>query len=326
MIIFGIESTAHTLGMGIMDSKGKCLTNTKRSFFVKKGIHPREAADHHADCIHELYDECLTSAKIQEKDIDLIAFSQGPGIMGCLKIGATFARTLSMKLNRPIIGINHCLAHISIGKLMTGAKDPLTVYVSGGNSQITALAGGKYRIFGETLDIGIGNMIDKFARELDLGFPGGPQIDKVMKDAKRYIPLPYTVKGMDFSFSGVLTEALRQIKTHKKPIPDVTFSLAENAYSMITEVAERGLSHTGKKELLLTGGVAASKMLRNKLEIMCKERGADFFAVPIEFAMDNGAMIAWQGYLEHKAGRRQEIKDTKVDTKWRTDHVDVFWE
>ena len=325
MIILGIESTAHTLGMGIINSKGRCLSNTKCSFFVKKGIHPREAANHHADNIHKVYDKCLTSAKIAEKDIDLISFSQGPGIIGCLKTGAVFARTLSQKLNKPLLGINHCIAHISIGKLTTGAKDPLIVYVSGGNSQITGLTDKRYRIFGETLDIGLGNMIDKYARELNLGFPGGPEIDKLMKNAKNYIPLPYSVKGMDFTFSGIMAEALRQIKIHKKSRADITFSLAENAYSMITEVAERGLSHTGKNELLVTGGVAASKMLRDKLEIMCKERGAKFYAVPIEFAMDNGAMIAWQGYLEYKAGRKQNIKETSVDPKWRTDQVEVFW-
>ena len=326
MLVLGIESTAHTLGMGIMDSKGRCLSNAKSSFFVKKGIHPRGAANHHAENIHKVYDECLTSAKITEKEIDLIAFSQGPGIIGCLKIGAVFSRTLSRKLDIPLLGINHCLAHISIGKLTTKAKDPLVVYVSGGNSQITGLTNGKYRIFGETLDIGLGNMIDKYARELDLGFPGGPEIDKLMKGAKHYIPLPYSVKGMDFTFSGIMAEALRQIKIHKKSRADITFSLAENAYSMITEVAERGLSHTGKKELLLTGGVAASRMLRGKLETMCKERGVKFCPVPIEFAMDNGAMIAWQGYIEYKAGRKQEIKDTIVNPKWRTDQVDVFWE
>jgi universal protein Kae1 len=321
MYCLGIESTAHTLGMGIMDDKGNCYSNQKRSFFVKKGIHPREAADHHAQHIKELYDECLKTAKLKETDLNLISFSQGPGIIGCLRIGATFARVLSKKLNIPLIGINHCIAHVSIGKLKTGAKDPLVVYVSGGNSQITALVGGKYRIFGETLDIGIGNMIDKYARELDLGFPGGPKIDEIMKTSKNYIELPYTVKGMDFNFSGLMIEALRKIKKQNMPLDDITYSLAENAYSMITETAERGLSHTQKTELLITGGVAASKMLKNKLEIMCKERNAKFYAVPLEFAMDNGAMIAWQGILEHKSGKKQTLNETEIDTKWRTDQV-----
>ncbi|MCK5593762.1 MAG: bifunctional N(6)-L-threonylcarbamoyladenine synthase/serine/threonine protein kinase [Candidatus Aenigmarchaeota archaeon] len=322
MICLGIESTAHTLGIGIVDSKGTVLANAKKSFFPDEGIHPREAAVHHTKHAMELVSLALASAKIDAVDIDLISFSQGPGLSPSLKVGAVVARTLALELKKPILGVNHCVSHIEIGKLKTGVKDPIIVYASGGNTQIIGLSGKKYRVFGETLDIGIGNMIDKFARKVGLGNPGGPIIEKIAKKGK-YIDMPYSIKGMDMSFSGLLTFAVNAFILKKEKIEDVCYSLQHNAYSMVVEVTERALSHTGKSEVLLTGGVAASKMLQGMLEVMCTERGAKFNVVPVDVAGDNGAMIAWQGLIEYEGGRRQKMTDTEPNPKWRTDEVEV---
>src|SRR3989344_470964 len=148
MVILAIESTAHTFGVGIVN-QGRILANVKFSYTIK-------------------------TAKIKEKEIKAIAFSQGPGLAPCLLVSLNFAKELAKKLNLPLIPVNHCVAHLEIGKL-TGAKDPVLLYASGANTQIISYSSGKYRIFGETLDIGIGNFIDTFARYAGLGFPGGPK-------------------------------------------------------------------------------------------------------------------------------------------------------
>ncbi|HHF42320.1 MAG TPA: UGMP family protein, partial [Candidatus Aminicenantes bacterium] len=205
-------------------------------------------------------------------------------------------------------------AHLSIGKKINNLEDPVYLYVSGVNTQAIVFDGGKYRVMGETLDIGLGNMLDKFGRLLGLGFPAGPKIEGLAKKGK-YVELPYTVKGMDVSFSGILTK-VKQLYEQGISKEDLCFSIQETCFAMMTEVSERALAHTGKKELLLVGGVGANKRFCEMLRIMCEERGAKFFKVPMELVKDNGAMIAWEGYL-----RKDEYGDVGVKTFWRIDEV-----
>jgi N6-L-threonylcarbamoyladenine synthase/protein kinase Bud32 len=257
-------------------------------------------------------------------DIDVIAFSQGPGLPPCLHVGAVAARALALKLKKPVFGVNHCVAHLEIAKLTTGAADPVVLYLSGGNTQVIAFASGRYRIFGETLDIPIGNAFDSFARAAALPHPGGPKIERIAKKGK-WIDLPYVVKGMDLSFSGIITEALRKYDQGAK-LEDLCYSLQETCFAMLVEVTERAVAHTGKREVLLTGGVAANKRLREMVQIMCEERGAKFYAVPAEYSGDNGSMIAWTGILMYKSGQKSlRVDETKIQQKWRTDEVKVSW-
>lgn len=326
MICLGIESTAHTLGIGIVDDKGNVLANERSALTTEEGgIHPRKAVEHHVLFYETILKNSLEKAKIDLKDIDLVAFSQGPGLGACLRVGAAAARALSTLLKIPIVGVNHCIAHVEIGKLTSGFKDPITLYVSGANTQILAFASGRYRVFGETLDVGVGNFLDNFGRALGLGFPAGQKIDELAKKGKTYIELPYTIKGMDFSFSGILTKLEHLAKTKKYSEEDLCYSCQENVFAILTEATERAIAHINKKEILLTGGVAANSRLQEMLKIMSKDRNVDFAVVPRNLAGDNGAMIAWQGILEYKAGKRQEIKDTKIKQGWRTDQVDVIW-
>ena len=321
MLSLGVEGTAHTFGVGIVTST-EVLANVTDSY-SGIGIHPREAADHHAEVAGRTLRKALKTAHISLKDIDLISFSQGPGLGPCLRIAATGARTLSLRLEKPLIGVNHCVAHVEVGKWVTGAEDPVTLYVSGGNTQIIAYSGGRYRVFGETLDIGIGNMQDYFGREVGMGFPCYKEMDEMVEKGL-YIPgLPYTVKGNDFSFSGLLTQAIKM--TEKYDVRDVTKSLMEHAYAMVTEATERAMAHTEKTELLLTGGVAASPRLQEMCQIMCTERGASFYVPPQELCRDNGAMIAYEGLLEYTHGKRMNFEETVVRQKWRTDEVEVTW-
>ena len=240
----------------------------------------------------------MEEAGLSYKDIDFISFSQGPGLGPALRTVATSARTLALSLNVPIVGVNHCIGHVEIGKLDTGARNPVTLYVSGGNSQVIAYESGRYRIFGETLDIAIGNCLDHFGRETGLGHPGGPVVEKLAKEGS-YIDLPYVVKGMDFSFSGLLSAALRAHKNGER-IEDICYSLQETAFAMLVEVTERALAHTEKDEVLLCGGVSANSRLREMMQIMAEEHYAKFYMPEMKYSGDNGVMIAWLGQLMYK--------------------------
>lgn len=324
MITLGIEGTAHTLGIGIVTEK-KVLANVFDTLTTEKGgIHPKEAAEHHAKLMKPLLKKALQEANISIEDVDIIAFSQGPGLGPCLRVVATAARALAIKYNKPIVGVNHCIAHVEITK-MFGVKDPVGLYVSGGNTQVLALEGKRYRVFGETLDIGIGNALDTFAREIGLGFPGGPRIEKLARNGKKYIELPYAVKGMDLSFSGLLTEAVRKFKSGKYRIEDIAYSFQETAFAALVEVTERAVAHTEKEEVVLVGGVAANNRLREMLKIMAEDRGVKFFVPPYDLCRDNGAMIAYTGLLMYKAGITFKIEDTIVNQRFRTDEVEVTW-
>ena len=325
MICLGIEGTAEKTGVGIVDSEGNILASAGKQLIPESGgIHPREAAEHHAASIIPLIKDALDEAKVDINEIGLIAFSRGPGLGPALRTTATAARSLALSLKIPIVGVNHCIGHVEIGRLTTGAEDPVSLYVSGGNTQVIAYESERYRIFGETLDIAMGNCMDQFAREVGLGHPGGPKVEEHAKKAKNFVKLPYTVKGMDLSFSGLLTAALRKHE-YGADLDDVCYSLQETAFSMLVEVTERALAHTKKQEVMLCGGVAANSRLREMLKIMSEEHYADFYMPPIKYCGDNGAMIAWMGQLMYKHGVRQGIEDTTVIQKYRTDQVDVPW-
>ena len=325
MICLGIEGTAHTAGIGIMDDSGRVLSNMIDMISGEKGgIHPREAANHHVQVIPELIDKALAEAKLDHGDIGLVAFSQGPGLGPCLRTAATAARALALSLDVPIIGVNHCVAHLEIGRKVAGCDDPALLYASGGNTQVIAYAGGKYRVFGETLDIGIGNMLDKFGRETGLKFPSGPRIEQLARDGKKLLDIPYSVKGMDVAFSGILTAAL-QLKKKGASMEDLCFSLQEVCFSMLVEVTERAMAHVEKNEVLLGGGVVQNKRLQEMVRMMAEERGAKMFVPPGRLCIDNGAMIAWTGILMHNSGTRMSVDDTSINQRFRTDDVDVTW-
>jgi N6-L-threonylcarbamoyladenine synthase/protein kinase Bud32 len=325
-----VESTADDFGVGIATGEGEILANVINAYIPETGgIHPREAARHHATVAGDVINEAFQEAGIKPWEIDIVAFSQGPGLGPCLRTGATSARVLASTLNVPLVGVNHCVAHIEIGKLVTGAIDPITLYVSGGNTIVTAFDAGRYRVFGETLDIAIGNCLDVFAREAGFvqrkGEPLGASLEKQAGKGKKLANLPYSVKGMDLSFSGLLTATVRLLKSKKYAIEDLCFSIQEMAFSMLVEVTERALAHTEKDEILLTGGVGANKRLQSMLESVANDHGKRFCAVPKQFALDNGAMIAWTGILANRHGITTPIEKSYVHLKWRLEEVDATW-
>ena len=341
-IILGVESTAHTFGVGIVKD-GKILSNKRDMYTTEEGgIIPMESAKHHCNVKNEIYFEALDEAGVDEKNIDAIAFSQGPGLAPCLLEGMKFAKELSERLDKPIVPVNHCVAHLEIGR-MTGAKDPVLLYTSGANTQVIAYAAGKYRVFGETLDLGVGNFIDTVARFMGMGFPGGPEIQKLSEKSakkggeKNYIELPYKVKGMDIALSGIQTKLKQMIDSgsqrddsgepkYKKE--DLAYSLQETVFAMLVETAERALAHTGKKELLLGGGVACNTRLQEMCKIMCKERGAKFYCPERPVLVDNAAMIAYLGEIMFDFGikfSKKDLKKVDIMPRQRTDQVEVSW-
>ncbi|HDM67320.1 MAG TPA: bifunctional N(6)-L-threonylcarbamoyladenine synthase/serine/threonine protein kinase [Thermoplasmatales archaeon] len=330
MIVLGIEGTAHTFGVGIVEDEKdeycNVLVNIMSTYKPKEGgIHPREAANHHAEHAAEIISKSLSETGLSMRDIDLVAFSKGPGLGPCLRTAATAARALAATYSKPIIGVNHCVAHLEIGRgVIPECTDPVLLYTSGANTQVIAFAEGKYRVFGETLDIGIGNCLDKFGRIVGLPFPSGPIIEKLASKSSRYLSLPYSVKGMDVAFSGLLTAAEQYYK-RGEPVEDICYSIQETTFAALVEVTERAMAHTEKTQVLLGGGVAANNRLREMVKTMAEDRNAEFFVPPRDLCVDNGAMIAWLGLLMYKSGVRMKLEETTIDQRFRTDMVEVTW-
>lgn len=325
IIVLGIESTAHTFGASVI--RGKDILSNERSLFSTEsgGMIPVKVAEHHVEVCDGIINAAIKKSGLSKEDISLVSYSASPGMGHCLRIGAMAARSIANLWDIPIIGVNHCTAHLEIGRMLTGAKDPVFLYASGANTQVIAFEKGRYRIFGETLDMGIGNLLDQFARYLGYGFPGGPKIYQSSLKAKRLIDIPYVVKGMDVSFGGILTNLKAK---HKKGADenDLCYSLQETVFAMLLEVSERAMAHCGKKELLLGGGVACNKRLQEMARVMCEERRAEMHVPENEFLLDNAAMIAWQGLIEYRSGERWDREKAHIYPYTRTDEIRVSWE
>jgi universal protein Kae1 len=326
MIVLGIETTAHTFGVSVIRDK-EVLSNEKDAYTTGSGgMIPVKVGEHHIDICRNVLERALKKANVTIKDVELISFSNAPGLGHALRIGAAVARSLAIRHEIPLIGVNHCIAHIEIGRLLCDAKDPVLLYASGANTQIIAYDAGKYRIFGETLDNGVGNFLDALGREMGLGFPAGPEMEKLALGGKMLIELPYSVKGMDVSFGGLFTRVRALIKDDKYSKEDLCYSIQETVFAMLVEVSERAMAHCRKNELVLGGGVACNKRLQEMCSKMCEARGAKSYAPPNQYLVDNAAMIAWLGYLEYTEGNvRQTWEETVIKPYERTDDVAVSW-
>jgi len=325
LIGLGIESTAHTFSCAIIEKKGKkgkILSDVRNIYRPPKGegIHPREASRHHIENSPTVLSDCLKEAKITIKDLDIISYAAGPGLGPCLRVGAVVARSIASYYNIPIYPVNHAIGHIELGKLLTGAKNPLVLLVSGGHTMLLAFLNKQWRVFGETLDITLGQLLDQFGRSIGFASPCGENIEKLAKTSSKYVTLPYSVKGNDVSFSGLLS-ATKSIVPNSKA--DACFSLQETAFAMVSEAVERALSFTGKKELLIVGGVAANKRLSEMLRDVCKRHGCKFFVSPQKFAGDCGSQICWTGLLENQVKKGVSLEKTFVTQSWRLDSVKV---
>ena len=312
--ILGIEGTAWNLSAALFDDDLLALASRPYSP-VQGGIHPREAAQHHASMMRELLGEILNEPRGDYRD----CFFPGPGLGPCLRTVATAARSLALALDLPLVGVNHCIAHVEIGCFATGCRDPIVLYASGANTQVIGYLNGRYRIFGETLDIGIGNALDKFARSKDLPIPAAPA-GKVCERGKIYRTAVYR-KRHGSCILGTCFSSKRQ----QSPLSDICYSLQETAFAMCVEVTERALSLTGKDEVLLVGGVGANRRLQEMLRTMCEDRGARFFVPEQKYLGDNGAMIAYTGKLMLESGISIPVSSSQINPSFRSDDVEVTW-
>uniref|UniRef100_A0A8D0BIB4 N(6)-L-threonylcarbamoyladenine synthase n=1 Tax=Salvator merianae TaxID=96440 RepID=A0A8D0BIB4_SALMN len=331
-VIIGFEGSANKIGVGIVRD-GEVLSNPRRTYVTPpgQGFLPGDTARHHRSCILAVLREALQEAGLNPQDIDAVAFTKGPGMGAPLVTVAIVARTVAQLWGKPLLGVNHCVGHIEMGRLVTGAQNPTVLYVSGGNTQVIAYSEHRYRIFGETIDIAVGNCLDRFARVLKISNDPSPgyNIEQMAKKGQKLVELPYTVKGMDVSFSGILSHieevAHKMLAVGECTPEDLCFSLQETVFAMLVEITERAMAHTGSQEALIVGGVGCNERLQEMMGIMCKERGAKLFATDERFCIDNGAMIAQAGWEMFQSGQITALEDSWITQRYRTDEVEVTW-
>lgn len=334
----GLEGSANKLGVGIIKhnkgqlvdgNRAEVLCNIRDTYTAPpgEGFIPRDTAKHHRNWVVRLIKKAFKETNLTPKDLDVISFTQGPGMGAPLQSVVLSARLLSEMYKIPLIGVNHCVGHIEMGRDITGADNPVVLYVSGGNTQVIAYSHQRYRIFGETLDIAVGNCLDRFARVLKISndpFPGY-NIEQMAKKGKTYAPLPYTVKGMDLSMSGILSKVETLANSGKYTPEDLCFSLQETLFSMLVEITERAMAHVGSNQVLIVGGVGSNIRLQEMMGSMAKDRGGSVFATDERFCIDNGIMIAHAGLLAHRVGQQTTIEDSVCTQRFRTDDVWVQW-
>ncbi len=331
--VMGFEGSANKLGIGIVDEKGNILANVRDTFITPPGhgFRPNETAAHHRSFIIKLVKDALKESNLSPKDISALAYTKGPGMGAPLQCVALVVRTLSQLWKVPIIPVNHCIGHIEMGRVVTKADNPVVLYVSGGNTQVIAYSAKRYRIFGETIDNAVGNVLDRFARCIGLSNDPSPgyNIEQMAKKSteESFVELPYSVKGMDVSFSGLLHSIQGIAKKGKVSKEDLCFSLQETIFAMLVEITERAMAHIGSKEVLIVGGVGCNLRLQEMMKIMCEERGATVYGMDSRFCIDNGAMIAWAGLLSFTTSLKEGIplEKSTVTQRFRTDQVLVTW-
>jgi len=330
----GLEGSANKLGIGIIRD-GIVLSNPRHTFITPpgEGFQPRETAEHHRQYILDILKKALDEAGIKDpsKELDVVCYTKGPGMGAPLVAVAVVARTIAQLWRKPIIGVNHCIGHIEMGRQITGAQNPVVLYVSGGNTQVIAYLERRYRIFGETIDIAVGNCLDRFARALKLSNDPSPgyNIEQLAKRGEKFLPLPYVVKGMDVSFSGLLSfieeRSPALLESGEYTQEDLCFSLQETVFAMLVEITERAMAHCGSQEVLIVGGVGCNERLQEMMAVMASERGAKVFATDERYCIDNGAMIAQAGLEMFKSGQVTKFDDTFCTQRYRTDEVEVTW-
>lgn len=357
-LALGIEGSANKVGVGVVDSTGAVLSNVRQTYITPAGTGflPRETAVHHAEHILALVQQALAEAQVQPSDLDVICYTKGPGMGAPLAVGCTVAKALSQLWEKPLVGVNHCIGHIEMGRVVTGSGNPVVLYVSGGNTQVIAYADHRYRIFGETIDIAVGNCLDRVARLLGISNDPAPgyNIEQKAKKGRVLLELPYTVKGMDMSFSGILsyTELLvhHSLFTEKRlcdrsavqkrgrdapslqlsttepfSSDDICFSLQETIFAMLIEVTERAMSQVKATDVLIVGGVGCNERLQEMMQQMAQERGGHCFGMDQRYCIDNGCMIAYAGLLEYMTGSFTSITEATITQRFRTDEVPVMW-
>ena len=332
-LAMGFEGSANKVAVGVVSHDGEILSNPRKTYITPPGTGflPRETAEHHRRVILDIVQQALDEAGIKPADLDCLCYTKGPGMGAPLVSVAVVVRMLSQIWKKPIVPVNHCVGHIEMGRVVCGAMDPVVLYVSGGNTQVIAYNERRYRIFGETIDIAVGNCLDRFAREIGLSNDPSPgyNIEQLAKKGSKYIDMPYTVKGMDISLSGIETfaksEARTKIDAGECTAADLCYSLQETIFAMLVEITERTMAHCNANDVLIVGGVGCNVRLQEMMRVMVGERGGELYATDDRYCIDNGAMIAYAGILAFMEGQSATMKETVCTQRYRTDDVLVTW-
>ncbi|MBK4764786.1 MAG: tRNA (adenosine(37)-N6)-threonylcarbamoyltransferase complex transferase subunit TsaD [Pantoea sp. Brub] len=328
MIILGIETSCDETGVALYDNKVGLLSNQIYSqaqlHSCYGGVVPELASRDHISKIIPLIRSVIKQASLQLNQIDGIAYTSGPGLVGSLLVGATISQTLAFALKIPAIPIHHMEAHMLIAMLDNNEiKFPfLALLVSGGHTQLVyAKQLGQYKILGESIDDAVGEAFDKVARMLGLEYPGGAMLSNLAKlgNSKRFLfPRPMIKFGLNFSFSGLKTFASNIIRNNinnKQTFCDIARAFEDAVVDTLIIKCERALVQTGLRRLIIAGGVSANYTLRQKMSIMMDKRKEQIFFPRLEFCTDNGAMIAYTGYLRF-SNIIQNPLSINVNPKW----------
>ena len=339
MIVLGIETSCDETAAALVTGERRILADEVLSQEDRHrpfgGIVPEVAARAHLEHVDRLIEKALAEAGIGLKDLDAVAATAGPGLIGGVLVGAITGKAIAAALGRPFIAVNHLEGHALTARLTDGLDFPyLLLLVSGGHCQLLAVEGvGRYRRLGTTVDDALGEAFDKTAKLLGLGYPGGPVVEKAAKsgDAKRF-PLPRPMlgrAGCDFSFSGLKTkvrqtvEALPDGKPTRKDAADIAAAFQRAVEDVLADRAGNAIdvfrkSHPGNGTLVVAGGVAANAAIRARLEGLAREKGFRFLAPPARLCTDNGAMIAWAGVERLRLGLTDGL-DFKARPRWPLD-------
>ncbi len=341
MLVLGIETSCDETGLAIYHSERGLLAHRLYSQVKMHakfgGVVPELASRDHIRKILPLLDDVLSAAKVDKAQLDAIAYTAGPGLMGALMVGGATATALGLALEVPVLGVHHMEAHLLAPMLEEASPSfPfVALLVSGGHTQLVAVTGiGDYKLLGESLDDAAGEAFDKTAKMLDLDYPGGPILAALAErgDIGRFaFPRPMTDRpGLDFSFSGLKTYTRNLIQEHRgddvlpdeATVLDICAGFQEAVVDTLVIKCERAVKLTGMKTLVIAGGVSANTRLREKLELALAQQGAEVFYARHEFCTDNGAMIAYAGCQRLMAGERSGLT---IDTapRWPLEQLAV---
>ncbi|EEY87697.1 MULTISPECIES: tRNA (adenosine(37)-N6)-threonylcarbamoyltransferase complex transferase subunit TsaD [Acinetobacter] len=322
MIVLGLETSCDETGLALYDSeqglRGQVLYSQIKLHAEYGGVVPELASRDHVRKLIPLLDELLIQSGVKKTEIDAVAYTRGPGLMGALMTGALFGRTLAFALNKPAIGVHHMEGHMLAPLLSdTPPEFPfVALLVSGGHSQLMAAYGiGQYELLGESIDDAAGEAFDKVAKMMNLPYPGGPNIARLAQQGNPTafdFPRPMLHQGLTFSFSGLKTAVSVQLKKveGQNREADIAASFQEAIVDTLVKKSVKALKQTGLNRLVIAGGVSANQRLREQLESSLNRIKASVYYAEPALCTDNGAMIAFAGYQRLKAGQQDGLSVT----------------
>lgn len=313
--ILGIESSCDETAVSVVKNGRKVLSNVVNTQIpihtLYGGVVPEIASRNHINNISLVTKMAIQNANIHFEDIDIVACTYGPGLVGALLVGLSYGKALSFALNKPLVGVNHIEGHIAANYITYPELKPpfLCIMMSGGNTQIVHVKDyTDFEVLGRTKDDAIGEAFDKVARVIGLGYPGGPKIDKLAEKGISNIELPKThVEGLDFSFSGIKTAVINL--HHKEPNinkENLCASFQKAITEMLMEKVDAAIEKTNMKKIVLAGGVSANSYIRKEFEEL-QNQGIDVYMPDMKLCTDNAAMIASAGYYDYMAGKVDDL-------------------